>query len=92
MEKLLRGKKRLVELHEVWLMKEYRGKGYGKEFSAFFEELIRNKGYDGVIYYADHPAAIAIYRQRGYGEECWTEKDWYVFCILSKENLEGNIV
>lgn len=74
LENLLRGKKRLVELHEGWLMKEYRGKGYGKEFSAFFEELIRNKGYDGVIYYADHPAAIAVYRQCGYEKNAGQRK------------------
>jgi len=35
LEKLLGGKKDFVELHEVWLMKEYRGRGYGKKFFDF---------------------------------------------------------
>ena len=26
-----------VELHELWLTKEHRGKGYGKRFFDFFE-------------------------------------------------------
>jgi GNAT superfamily N-acetyltransferase len=30
--KLLGGKKDFVELHEIWLIKEYRGKGYGEKF------------------------------------------------------------
>jgi hypothetical protein len=29
LEKLLGEKKDFVELHEIWLIKEYRGKGYG---------------------------------------------------------------
>lgn len=47
------GKKRdFVELHEVWLIKELRGKGYGKRFFEFFEQLISNKGYDLIVFYA----------------------------------------
>lgn len=63
-----KGKKDFVELHELWLTKEHRGKGYGKRFFDFFEEYIQNKGYDSLIYYAFDPAAIAICRQRGYKE------------------------
>lgn len=66
--RLTGGKKDFVELHEVWLAEEHRRKGYGKKFFEFFEEFIRNRGYDSIIYYAYHPAAIAICRQRGYKE------------------------
>lgn len=61
-------KKDFVELHELWLTTEHRGKGYGKLFFNFFEEYMRNKGYDSVIYYAFDPAAVGICRQRGYKE------------------------
>ena len=74
LEKLLGGRKDFVELHEVWLMKEHRGKGYGKEFFEFFEQFIRCKGYDSIVFYAYHPAAIAICRQRGYREDYGVEE------------------
>lgn len=45
LQKLLGGQKDFVELHELWLKKEYRGKGYGKKFFEFFEEFIANKGW-----------------------------------------------
>ena len=60
--------KEFVELHMVWLKEEHRGKGYGTKFFNFFEKFIREKGYDSVIYYTDHPAAIHICRKRGYKE------------------------
>lgn len=63
------GKKRdFVELHELWLTKEHRDKGYGKQFFDFFEDYIRRKGYDSIVYYAFDPAAVAICRKRGYEE------------------------
>ncbi len=62
------GKKDFVELHELWLTKKHRGKGYGKRIFDFFEEYIRNKGYDSIVFYAFDPAAVAICRQRGYKE------------------------
>ena len=63
------GKNRdFVELHELWLTKENRGKGYGKQFFAFFEDYIEKKGYDSIVYYAFDPAAVAICRKRGYKE------------------------
>lgn len=68
LERLAGGKKDFVELHEVWLAEEHRDKGYGKQFFGFFEEFIKNRGYDGIVYYAYHPAAIAICRKRGYKE------------------------
>ena len=69
LEKLLQGKLDFVELHEIWLMREYRGKGYGKRFFEFFEEYMKSEGYDSIVYYADHPVAIAICRQRGGKED-----------------------
>ncbi len=75
LRKLCGGKKdNLVELHEIWLMKEYRGRGYGRKFFDFFEEFTRRKGFDSFVYYADHPAALTICRERGYKED-------YVKCI-----------
>jgi GNAT superfamily N-acetyltransferase len=70
LRKLCGGRKdNIVELHEIWLVNKFRGKGYGKSFFDFFEEFIREKGYDSFVYYADHPAAIAICRKRGYKED-----------------------
>lgn len=68
LRKLLGGKEDFVELHEVWLLEEHRGKGYGEKFFEFFEEYMRSKGYDGIVFYAHHPAALAICRKRGYRE------------------------
>ncbi|HUW47424.1 MAG TPA: GNAT family N-acetyltransferase [Patescibacteria group bacterium] len=65
---LLGRNKDFVELHELWLTKEHRGKGYGKKFFDYFEEYIRNKGYESLVYYAFDPAAIGICRKRGYKE------------------------
>jgi GNAT superfamily N-acetyltransferase len=82
LRRLLGGKKdNIVELHEIWLRKKYRGRGYGKKFFEFFEEFIRNKGYDSIVYYADHPAAIAICRKRGFKEGFLEKEKWYVFCL-----------
>jgi GNAT superfamily N-acetyltransferase len=79
LEKLLGGKKSFVELHEIWLIEEHRGKGHGKRFFDFFEEFLKNKGYDSIVYYANHPAAIAICRQRGCKEGYLTREAEYVF-------------
>lgn len=78
-----------VELHELWLMKEHRGKGYGKKLLDFFEAFMRTQGFKTVIYYAYHTAAIAICRTRGYDEACCREmqgiegshEKMHVFCI-----------
>jgi len=99
LEKLLGGKGDFVELHEVWLLKEHRGKGYGKEFFVFFEQFIRNKGYDKIVYYAYHPAAITICRQRGYQEAYGIEETGlegekqtcYVFCLSLKRTPKGQL-
>lgn len=79
--KLLGSKTEFVELHEVWLTKEHRGKGYGKVFFNFFEKFMQKKGYEDIIYYVYHPAAIAICRDRKYREAC----------CLEMEGLEGNL-
>jgi len=80
LRKLCGGKKdNIVELHEIWLRKKYRGKGYGKRFFEFFEEFIRKKGYNCIVYYADHPAAIAICRKRGCKEGFLEKEKEYVF-------------
>lgn len=71
-------KNNIVELHELWLRKKHRRKGYGKRF---FEELIRKKGYNSIVYYTDHPAAIAICRNRGWKEGFLVKEKWYVFCL-----------
>jgi len=68
LERLLGGKREFVELHELWLIEKYRGRGYGKQFFEFFERFIKNKGYDSIVFYANHPAAITICRQRKYKE------------------------
>jgi len=82
LRKLCGGKKdNIVELHEIWLRKKYRGKGLGKRFFEFFEEFIRKKGYDSIVYYADHRAAIAICRNRGWKEGFLAKENWYVFCL-----------
>jgi GNAT superfamily N-acetyltransferase len=60
--------KDFIELHELWLATEHRGKGYGKQFFDFFENCMKRKGYDSIAYYAFDPAAVAICRKRGYKE------------------------
>jgi GNAT superfamily N-acetyltransferase len=70
----------MIELHELWLRKKHRGKGYGKRFFEFFEDFIKKKQYDFIVYYADHPAAITICRKRGWREGFLTGKNWHVFC------------
>jgi len=91
LRKLLGGKKDFVELHEIWLRKEHRGKGYGEQFFGFFEEFIRKQGYEAIVYYADHPAAISICRKRGYREAYLEKEKWHVFSLtLGKEDKQEN--
>lgn len=86
LEKLLGGKKDFVELHEIWLIEEHRGKGYGEMFHDFFEEFIKAKGYSDIVFYAEHPAAVAICHKRGYEEGGYLKglKE-YVFSLSLKE-------
>lgn len=68
LKKLLGKKKGFVELHEWWLIETYRGKGYGNEFLDFFEAWMKNHGHSDLVFYADHPAALAAFRKHGYRE------------------------
>ena len=86
LEKLLGGKKDFIELHEIWLKKEYRGKGYGKMFFEFFETYIKSKGFNSIVYYADHPAALTICRKRGYNEGFLKKENWHVFHLSLNQN------
>lgn len=81
LERLLGGRKDFVELHEIWLMKEHRGKGYGEKFFDFFEEFMRKRGFDSIVYYANHPAALHICRKRECKEEYLEQIGEYVFYI-----------
>lgn len=68
LEELLGGPRSFVELHELWLTEEHRGKGYGQKFFDFFEDFMRKKNYRFVVFYAYNQAALAICRKRGYKE------------------------
>lgn len=68
LEELLGGPAEFLELHELWLMEEYRGRGYGSRFFDFFESFVAGRGYEASIYYAFDPAAVALCRRRGYPE------------------------
>lgn len=68
LEELIGKNKECVELHEIWLKMEYRGRGYGKQFFPFFEKFIANSGFGFIVYYTDNEAAMHICRQRGYKE------------------------
>jgi GNAT superfamily N-acetyltransferase len=71
----------LVELHELWLRKRWRRRGYGKRFFEFFEDFVKAKGHDSIVYYTEHPAARAICRKRGWKEGFLTGENWYVYCL-----------
>jgi hypothetical protein len=57
---------------------------------------MKDKGYESIIYYAYHPAAIAICRQRGYREAYGIEEvgpkgeveTSYVFYLPLKKKLK----
>lgn len=88
MERLVGASKDFVELHELWLRVEHRRKGLGKRFFRFFEGFVAGKGFDSVVYYADHPAALAICRKRGYKEAFGATspgRTYYVFYLSLKE-------
>ena len=81
LEKLLGGKKSFVELHEWWLIEKCRGKGCGNEFLNFFETYMKSIGYSDLVFYADHPAALAAFRQHRYKEGGYVKgSKEYVFC------------
>jgi GNAT superfamily N-acetyltransferase len=79
-----------IELHEIWLSDDYRGRGYGSAFFDYFEDLVKRKGYNSIVYYADHLAARRICRKRGYVEAETIELDGItgnpgVYYVLAKE-------
>jgi ribosomal protein S18 acetylase RimI-like enzyme len=86
LEKLLGGKKNLVELHEWWLIETYRGRGYGNEFLDFFEGYMKSKGYVDLVFYTDHPAGLAAFRKHGYKEGGYLEgpKEYVFYHSLEK--------
>jgi hypothetical protein len=51
---------------------------------AFFEDFLRKRGYSSFVYYANHPAAIAICRKRGYKEAFMEKEKWRVFYLSLK--------
>ena len=87
LKRLLGGNKDFVELHEIWLTKEYRGKGYGNEFFDFFETYMKCRSYVDLVFYAHHPAALTICRKHGYEEGGYLKglKE-YVFYLPLKKN------
>lgn len=82
LEKLIGTNKEIIELHELWLKKKYRGKGYGKQFFDFFEDFLISMGYKTIVYYTDNPAALSICRTRGYKTEYNKELKWYTLCKM----------
>jgi len=83
LRELLGGTKdNIVELHEIWLRKKYRGRGYGNRFFEFFEAFCRKRRHDSIVYYTDNNAAIAICRKRGCKEGFLEKENWHVFCFL----------
>ena len=80
----------LVELHEVWLREQFRRRGIGKKIFEYFEDYILKKGFENIVYYADHPAALAICRNRGYKEAYNKEERWYILAKSIKQlNSQG---
>ena len=80
--KLLGKKKDFVELHEWWLIEKYRGKGYGNEFLDFFEAYMKSERCADLVFYADHPAALAAFRKHGYKEGGYLEgSKEYIFYL-----------
>ena len=79
LESLFGENTQLIELHEVWLKEEYRGKGIGWKMFEFIETFLQKKGFRTIVYYTDHPAAITICRRRGYKKAFYEEEKWSVF-------------
>jgi len=84
LERLLGEKKSFVELHEVWLEEDHRGKGYGKKFFEFFEDFVKKKGFDSIVYFSGNASAIDVCRKRGYEEGMLSypkKERWHVFYL-----------
>ena len=79
LEDLAKGRYEIIELHELWLKKAHRRKGYGKQFFEFFEKFITTKGYDKIVYYTNNDSAINLCRKRGYKESYYDGLKWHTF-------------
>ena len=79
LEDLANGRYQIIEIHELWLKKAHRGKGYGKQFFDFFEKFVIDKGYDKIVYYAYNESAINLCRKRGYKESYYESLKWHTF-------------
>jgi GNAT superfamily N-acetyltransferase len=85
LEKLSNGRCAFIELHELWLKKAHRGKGYGKQFFDFFEKFVAEKGYDKLVFYAFNESAISICRKRGYKESYYeNEKEFTFYKVVDR--------
>jgi GNAT superfamily N-acetyltransferase len=73
------------EKEDIKVLEKYRGKGYGEMFHAFFEKFMKDKGYYHIVFYAHHPAAVAICRKQGYREGGYLKGlNEYVFYLSLK--------
>ncbi|MFX0077124.1 MAG: GNAT family N-acetyltransferase [Candidatus Hermodarchaeota archaeon] len=79
LERLSNGPCEAIELHELWLKKAYRGKGYGKQFFDFFEDFVLTNGDNRIFYYSDNASAISLCRKRGYKESYGEGFRWHTF-------------
>ena len=82
LEDLANGMYEVIELHELWLKKAHRKKGYGKQFFDFFEKFVITKGYNRIVYYTDNESAIYLCRKRGYKEKFNDMSKWHTFFKL----------
>lgn len=72
----------IIELHELWLKKAHRGIGYGRQFFDFFENFVKTKGYDKIVYYTNNASAISLCRKHGYAESYSEGLKWHTFYKL----------
>lgn len=76
----------LDEFKEYWSGNGYDG--HGEEFFRFFEAFMKSKGYDDIVFYACHTAALAICRKREYKEGGYLEElREYVFSLSLKKEV-----
>lgn len=60
----------IPEIHDVWIYKEHRERGFGSRLISWLEALAKEKGYKeigiGVGLYADYGSAQRLYVRLGY--------------------------
>lgn len=70
------------------MIKEYRKRGCGKQFLDYFEDYMKSNGCADLVFYADHPAALAALRRHDYREVGYLEgSKEYVFYHTLNEAL-----